>query len=67
MDQNRFKQQIVAKLLDAAKTIPLGTLIYHLNYANSLNGGLLVIDIKKLQRIQTLTAKVVLLKSFQFN
>ena len=56
--------------LDAAKTIALGTIISHLDYANSLYCGLPEIEIKKLQRIQNFSAKVVLqtkTKIFKFH
>ena len=44
-------------------TIALGTIISHLDYSNSLFMGLPSCDINKLQRIQNLTAKIILGKS----
>ena len=46
--------------LDAAKTVALGMIISHLDYANSLYIGLPKGEQQKLQRIQNLTAKIVL-------
>ena len=46
--------------MDAAKVIALGMVISHLDYCNSLLVGLPQSEIKKLQRIQNITAKVVL-------
>ena len=45
--------------IDAAKSIALGLVIVHLDYANALYTNLPTVHIKKLQRIQTMTAKVV--------
>ena len=45
--------------LDAAKTIALGLVISHLDYANALYSGLPATEIKKLQRIQNMAAKIV--------
>ena len=47
---------------DAAKTFALGTVISHLDYANSLYSGLPKGDIKKLQHIQDFAVKEVLQK-----
>ena len=45
--------------LDAAKTIALGLVISHLDYAKDLYYGLPATEIKKLQRIQNMAAKIV--------
>ena len=45
--------------LSAATKIALGLVISHLDYANALYSGLPDIDIKKLQRIQDIAAKIV--------
>ena len=45
--------------LSAATKIALGLVISHLDYANALYSGLPDVDIKKLQRIQDIAAKIV--------
>ncbi len=45
--------------LDASKTIALGLIITHLDYANALYAGLPDTGLQKLQRVQNMTAKVV--------
>ena len=45
--------------LDAATMVALGLVISHLDYANALYSGLPKSEIRKLQRIQSVTAKVV--------
>ena len=48
--------------IDSAKIVALGMVISHLDYANSILIGLPKTEIQKLQRIQNMTAKVVLKK-----
>ncbi len=43
--------------LEASKTIALGLIITHLDYANALYAGLPDTDLQKLQRVQNMTAK----------
>ena len=45
--------------VSAATKIALGLVISHLDYANALYSGLPDVDIKKLQRIQDIAAKIV--------
>ena len=46
--------------IEASKTIALGLVISHLDYANALYAGLPKKDIKKLQVIQNMAAKIVI-------
>ena len=46
--------------LGAAKTIALGLIVSHLDYANALYAGLPNTDVSKLQRIQSMTAKIII-------
>lgn len=59
---NLQKLRTIRKCLTmgAAKTIALGLVISHLDYANALYAGLPDTDVKKLQRIQNMTAKIVI-------
>ena len=45
---------------EAANTLAMGTIISHLDYCNSIYSGLAVTDLKKLQRVHNITAKIVL-------
>ena len=58
---NLQKLKIIRKCLtkSAATKVVLGLVISHLDYANALYSGLPDIDIKKLQRIQNMAAKMV--------
>ena len=58
---NLHKLKLIRKTLtqNAAKTIALGLVIAHLDYANALYSGLPEVDIKKLQRVQSMAAKIV--------
>ena len=58
---NRQKIKLIRRSLtfSAATKIALGLVISHLDYANALYSGLPDIDIKKLQRIQDIAAKIV--------
>ena len=49
-------------LIEAANTLAMGTIISHLDYCNGIYSGLLETDLKKLQRVQNITAKIVLSK-----
>ena len=46
--------------IEAANTLAMGTIISHLDYCNSIYSGLPETDLKKLQRVQNITAKIVL-------
>ena len=46
--------------IEAANTLAMGTIISHLDYCNSIYSGLPETDLKKLQRVQNITAKTVL-------
>ena len=58
---NLQKLKMIRKCLtkSAETKVALGLVISHLDYANALNSGLPDIDIKKLQRIQNMAAKMV--------
>jgi len=43
----------------AAKTIPMGLIISHLDYANALYSGLPNTEVRKLRRIQNMTATTI--------
>jgi len=45
--------------LGAAKTIAIGLVISHLDYANVLYSGLPTTEVSKLQRIQNMTVKTI--------
>lgn len=53
-------QHIRLYLTLAAETVALALAILHLDYANSLYSGLPSVEVWKLQRIQTMTAKVLI-------
>ena len=59
---NFFRIRGIRKYLnkDACQTLLLGLCISHLDYANAILYGLPDVDINKLQRIQTMCAKLVL-------
>ena len=46
--------------IEAASTLAMGTIISHLDYCNGIYSGLPEIDLNKLQRVQNITAKIVL-------
>ena len=58
---NLHKLKLIRNVLSlaAAKKVALGLVIAHLDYANALYAGLPYGDIHKLQRIQSMAAKVV--------
>ena len=57
---NLLKLKKIRKRLtpNAAKTIALGLVISHLDYANALYSGLPKTEVRKLQRIQNMAAKI---------
>ena len=59
---NFFRIRSIRKYLnkEACQTLTLDLWISHLDYANAIMYGLLDVDINKLQRIQTICAKLVL-------
>ena len=46
--------------IEAAGALAMGTIISHLDYCNGIYSGLPEIDLNKLQRVQNITAKIVL-------
>ena len=62
---NLYRIKSIRKYLNQStcSTLMLGLVVVHLDYANGLYAGLPDIDIKRLQRIQTMAAKLVLGKS----
>ena len=46
--------------IEAANTLAMGTIISHLDYCNSIYSGLPETDLQKCQRVQNITAKIVL-------
>ena len=46
--------------IEAANTLAMGTIISHLDYCNGICSGLPETDLNKLQRVQNITAKIVL-------
>ena len=44
--------------IEAANTFAMGTMFSHLDYCNSIYSGLPETDLKKLQRVQNITAKI---------
>ena len=58
---NLQKLKLIRKslTLEAAQTIALGLVISHLDYANALYAGLPDTEVKKLQRIQNMAAKII--------
>ena len=59
---NLFRIRAIRKYLtqEACASLVLGLIVVHLDYANGLFIGLPNVDIKKLQRVQTMAAKLVL-------
>ena len=58
---NLQKLKLIRKslTLGAAETIALGLVLSHLDYANTLYAGLPDMEMKKLQRIQNIAAKII--------
>ena len=46
--------------IEAANALAMGTIISHLDYCNGIYSGLPEIDLTRLQRVQNITAKIVL-------
>ena len=46
--------------IEAANTLAMGTIISHVDYCNGIYSGLPETDLNKLQRVQNITAKIVL-------